>query len=128
MGDDIPYSIQGTSGQLVELPTDWTLDDWPHYMHNRDFGYTMPISAPARAMEVFRAEFDAAHAYGALWISVWHPFLSGRLAKFHAIIELIEYMRSRDGVWFARLDEICDHVRHLGTEGKWRPSVVRIPS
>ena len=128
MGDDIPYSIQGTSGRLVELPTDWTLDDWPYYMHNRDFGYTMPISAPARAMEVFRAEFDAAHTYGALWISVWHPFLSGRLSKFHAIVELIEYMRSRGDVWFARLDQVCDHVRNLETAGKWRPSVVTIPS
>jgi len=128
MGDDIPYAIQSEAGQLVELPTDWTLDDWPYYMHNRDFGYQMPISAPARAMEVFRAEFDAAHAYGALWISVWHPFLSGRLAKIHAIVELIEYMRSRDGVWFARLDEICDHVHRLGFEQKWRPRVVTIPS
>jgi peptidoglycan/xylan/chitin deacetylase (PgdA/CDA1 family) len=128
MGNDIPHLIQGTRGQLVELPTDWTLDDWPYYMHNKDFGFVMPISAPARAMEVFRAEFDAAHTYGAMWISVWHPFLSGRLAKLHAIVDLIDHMRSRDGVWFARLDEICDHVRRLVAEGTWNPSVERIPA
>jgi peptidoglycan/xylan/chitin deacetylase (PgdA/CDA1 family) len=127
MGNEVPYLIQGKSGALVELPTDWTSDDWPYYMHNRDFGYTMPISSPARAMEVFRAEFDAAHTYGALWITVWHPFLSGRLAKLHAIVELIDYMRSRGGVWFARLDEICDHVHRLRAEGSWNPTVEKVP-
>ncbi len=110
MGDDIPYMLRTDSRSLLELPTQWTLDDWPHYMHNRDFNYTMPISAPPRALEVFRSEFDAAWTYGGLWISVWHPFLSGRPARMAAIIELIEYMQSRGHVWFARLDEICDHV------------------
>lgn len=126
MGDDVPYVIQGASGQLLELPTDWTLDDWPPYMHNRDFNYAMPISAPARAMEVFRAEFDAAHRYGAMWISVWHPFLSGRLAKLHAIVELVDYMRSKEGVWFARLEEIYDHVRSLQRDGSWQPTIEQL--
>jgi peptidoglycan/xylan/chitin deacetylase (PgdA/CDA1 family) len=127
MGNDLPYVIEGASGQLLELPTDWTLDDWPYYMHNRDFNYTMPICAPARAMEVFRAEFDAAHRYGALWISVWHPFLSGRPARLHAIVELVEYMRSKRGVWFAPLEEICDHVEKLRLSGMWHPMVEKIP-
>lgn len=126
MGDDVPYVIQGASGQLLELPTDWTLDDWPHYMHNRDFNYTMPISAPAKAMEVFRAEFDAAYRYGAMWISVWHPFLSGRLAKLHAVVELVDYMRSKEGVWFARLEEICDHVEGLQRNGSWQPAIEQL--
>lgn len=123
MGNEVPYMLQGKARQLLELPTDWTSDDWPQYMHNRDFGYTMPIASPGRAMEVFRAEFDAAHAYGALWISVWHPFLSGRLARLHAIAELIDYMRNHEGVWFARLDEVCDHVGRLTAAGKWNPAI-----
>jgi peptidoglycan/xylan/chitin deacetylase (PgdA/CDA1 family) len=127
MGNEVPYTLQGAAGQLLELPTDWTFDDWPHYMHNRDFGYAMPISSPQRAMEVFRSEFDAVHAYGALLITVWHPFLSGRLARLHAIVEFIEYMRSRGGVWFARLDQICDHVQSLMTDDRWRPSTEKIP-
>lgn len=127
MGDDIPYMLRTDSRSLLELPTQWTLDDWPHYMHNRDFNYTMPISAPPRALEVFRSEFDAAWTYGGLWISVWHPFLSGRPARMAAIIELIEYMQSRGHVWFARLDEICDHVNQLVAEAKWQPRVEHLP-
>ena len=78
---------------MLELPTDWPLDDWPHYMHNRDFRFTMPIASPRYATEMFRAEFDAAWNHGALWVSVWHPFLSGRLAKLDAVVELIDYMQ-----------------------------------
>ncbi len=127
MGNDIPYLLQGEKGQLVELPIDWAFDDWPHYMHNRDFNFMMPILAPERAMEVFRSEFDAAREYGSMLITVWHPFLSGRLARIHAIVEFIEYMRSQGGVWFARLDQICDHVRMLVENERWSPSVVRMP-
>jgi hypothetical protein len=48
-----------------------------------------------------------------VWISVWHPALSGRLARFKAALELLDYMRDKGSVWFARLDQICDHVQQL---------------
>jgi peptidoglycan-N-acetylglucosamine deacetylase len=127
MGDDIPYLLQDASGALLELPTQWTLDDWPYYMHNRDFNYMMPISAPQRALEVYRSEFDAAWTYGGLWISVWHPFLSGRPARLAAIIDLLEYMQSKGNVWFARLDEICDYVKKLVADIAWQPRVEHLP-
>lgn len=127
MGDEVPYVIEGRAGRLVELPVDWTFDDWPHYMHNRDYGYAMPIAAPQHAMEVFRSAFDAAHRYGALLVTVWHPFLSGRLARLHAIVEFVEHMRNAGNVWFARCDEIADHVQALIRAGTWQPRVERIP-
>lgn len=127
MGDDIPYAIKCDAGSLIELPTDWTLDDWPHYIHNRDFGYLMPISAPQRAVEVFRAEFDAAWEYGALWVSVWHPFVSGRLSRLAAVLNLLEYMGSKGGVWFARLDEVYAHVDQQVRQGQWQPRVEALP-
>jgi peptidoglycan/xylan/chitin deacetylase (PgdA/CDA1 family) len=126
MGDDIPYLIADDARELLELPTQWDLDDWPHYMHNRDFRYTMPISAPARAVEVFRAEFDEAWMNGGLWISVWHPFLSGRPAKLRAVLDLIDYMRGRGDVWFARLDEVADHVKTLTDGDLWKPRTDQI--
>jgi len=30
-------------------------------------------------------------------------------------------MRAKGGVWFARLDQVCDHVQKLMTEGRWTP-------
>ena len=127
MGDDVPYRLHHPSGRLLELPTDMCLDDWPHYMHNRDFGYMMPIASPARAMEVYRAEFDSAWRHGGLWISVWHPFVSGRLARLDAIVELINYMRVKGGVWFATCAEIAQHAQGLIDRGAWTPREEHLP-
>lgn len=127
MGGEIPSLVKASNGSLVEFPIDWTLDDWPQYMHSRDFDFTMQIASPNRAMEVFRAEFDAARKYGAHWISIWHPFLSSKLARLSAIVELIEHMRKAGDVWFARLEEVNDHVRSLIQSGKWEPRVDQLP-
>jgi len=66
MCDDIPYALKDGNASLLEFPVDWKLDDFPHYAHNRDLGYRMPISSPQRAMEVSRSEFDAAWEFGAM--------------------------------------------------------------
>ena len=52
-------------------------------------------------------------------ISVCHPALSGGLARFKAVLELLDNMHAKGGVWFARLDQVCDHVRKLMAEGRW---------
>jgi peptidoglycan/xylan/chitin deacetylase (PgdA/CDA1 family) len=127
LGHDIPHLIEGERGRLIELPSDVTLDDWTQYVCSKDLGNTMPIQSPERATEVFRAEFDAAWRYGGMWIAVWHPFVSGRLARYDAMIGLIEYMQKKGGVWFARLDEIADHVRSCIDCGRWKPRIDRLP-
>lgn len=127
MGGDVPYLIGNAQGDLVELPSDFVLDDWMHYVCLGDFGYMLPISSPARAMEVFRAEFDAAWRYGGLWVSVWHPFVSGRLSRADAMVELIDHMQAKGGVWFAPLEEIAAHVRTVTASGAWTPRRHAIP-
>jgi peptidoglycan-N-acetylglucosamine deacetylase len=127
MGDDIPYLLSNGTSSLLELPSHYALDDWGHYMFSREFDYRMPIKSPGQAMEVFRAEFDAAWRYGGLWISVWHPFVSGRLARFDAVADLMEYMAHKGGVWFATLRDICAHVEALIASGKWTPRTDRLP-
>ena len=126
-GDDIPYVLENDRGSVIELPSHYGLDDWPHYQFSRDFLTMMPIKSTAQAHAVFREEFDAAWEYGGLWVSVWHPFLSGRLARAHAIKSLIEYMHDKGQVWFATLEEIANHVRSLIDTGAWTPRVDRLP-
>jgi hypothetical protein len=36
-------------------------------------------------------------------------------------------MRDKGGVWFARLDQICEHVQRLIREGRWSPRVEMLP-
>jgi peptidoglycan-N-acetylglucosamine deacetylase len=78
-------------------------------------------------MEVYRAEFDAAYELGGLWISIWHPHVSGRPARMLAWARLIEYLQERGDVWFATLDEIARHVRSCSNAGTYRPRTVSLP-
>ena len=125
-GGDTAYLISTGNADLVELPADITLDDWTQYVCLKDFGYMLPIASPARAMEVFRAEFDAHWRHGGLWNAVWHPFVSGRMARCDAIEELIRYMQDKGGVWFATLAEVAAHARAQQQAG-WQPRVDRLP-
>jgi len=127
MGDDIPYLLDNGAGTVVELPSHYALDDWPHFMTSRDFGYMTSMKTPAQAVELYQAEFDAAWEFGGLWIAVWHPFLTGRLARWAAIVKLIEHMHGKGGVWFATLEQISSHVRKVVADGTWQPRTDRLP-
>ena len=127
MGDDVPYVIRTETGQLVELPSHWGLDDWPPYVHSLDLDYVMQIRAPSEAIRSFRDEFDSAWEYGGLWVSVWHPFASGRLARWAEVEKLIEYMLEKGGVWFARMEDIAAHVGRCIDDGSYQPRVDNLP-
>jgi peptidoglycan-N-acetylglucosamine deacetylase len=127
MGDDIPYLLENDKGQVVELPTHYAMDDWPHFMTSRDLAYMMPPKSPQQAMEVYQAEFDAMWEYRGLWIAVWHPFLSGRLARCVAMAKLIESMHTKGQVWFATLEGIAAHVKRVIADGTWTPRIDRLP-
>lgn len=126
-GDDVPYLLTNTRGSVVELPSHYAMDDWPHYMASRDFAYMMSIKSAQAGLDLFIEEFEAVWAYGGLWIAVWHPFLSGRLARALAIQRLITYMHDKGNVWFAPLADIATHIRTLMAEGRWQPRVDRLP-
>jgi peptidoglycan/xylan/chitin deacetylase (PgdA/CDA1 family) len=127
MGDDIPYLLDNGSGSVVEMPSHYAMDDWAHYMTSRDLAYMMQPKATSDAMKAFREEFDSVWRHGGMWLAVWHPFLSGRMARCDAIEELLTYMHDKGGVWFARLEDIAAHVRGLEASGQWRPRRDTLP-
>jgi len=127
MGDDIPYVLKTDEGELIELPSHWGLDDWPPFVHSMDLDYMMPIQAPSRGVQAFREEFDAQWEYCGLWVGVWHPFATGRLARWLEVEKLITYMREKGGVWFAPMEEIASHVRRCIKDGSYQPRVDRLP-
>jgi len=127
MGDDIPYVLRSDAGEVIELPSHWAMDDWPHYTHSLDMNYMMPIKAPDEAMKVFLSEFEAAWEFGGLWVTVWHPMVSGRLARCREMARMIEHMLAKGGVWFATMEMIARHVRRCIDDGSWAPRVDQLP-
>lgn len=127
MTDDVPHLVEAAGGSFVEIPSHWSLDDWPQYVHAPDFGYQMTIRSPSEACAVYMADFEAAYRYGGLWVGVWHPWVSGRPARLDAIARMLETMQARGNVWFARLDEIAAHIRKVTQEGIYQPRRIQLP-
>jgi peptidoglycan/xylan/chitin deacetylase (PgdA/CDA1 family) len=127
MGDDVPYILKTAQGSVIELPSHWAMDDWPHYTHSMDMNYMMTIKSPDEAMNVFMSEFEAMYDFGGLWVTVWHPFVSGRLARCRRVLQMIEYMQNKGGVWFATMEEIGLHVQACIDDGSWTPRVDQLP-
>ena len=127
MADDVPYMLETTSGEVVEVPIHDMSDDWPQYVDNWDFDFHASIKPPSLAIETFKAEFDAAWEHRGMWVSVWHPFVSGRLSRAMQIVKLIEYMQGKGGVWFATVEQIALHIQKCTHDGRYQPRRVRMP-
>jgi peptidoglycan-N-acetylglucosamine deacetylase len=121
MGDDVPYLLDSPRGKLLELPSHWGMDDWPPFMHSGELEFEMPIQSAARAWENWWEEFEAMWEFGGLWVPVWHPFLSGRLARWRHTHAMIERMLKKGNVWFAPMRAIAEHVRACAANGTWTP-------
>jgi peptidoglycan/xylan/chitin deacetylase (PgdA/CDA1 family) len=127
MGHEQPYIIKSSGAELIELPSHWTLDDWPPYVHISDINFVMQIMSPSVAIAGFQEEFDAAWEQGGLWIAVWHPFVTGRRARIRAVERLIDYMINKGDVWFASMEDIAAHVRSVVDSGQYTPVIDEIP-
>jgi peptidoglycan-N-acetylglucosamine deacetylase len=103
--DDVPYRIQvarDSERELTELPWQWSLDDAPYYAHPGT------IRHPDEVIDIWSAEFDAAYEMTGFFMLVCHPRYSGRPARVRALERLIEHIKTRDDVWFARCRDIAE--------------------
>lgn len=110
MADDLPYLLEAPQGTLIELPPHWGNDDWPPFAHFEEIGYLMPVRAPSDGIRAFVEEFKAAAAVGGFWMPVLHPFLTGRLARWHVLERWLEQVVETGEAWFAPLEDIATYV------------------
>lgn len=122
MADDMPYLMKTEHGSLVELPVHWGTDDWPPFAHYDEIGYMMPVAGPSHGLQGFWEEFEAQYEAGGFWLAIWHPFLTGRLARWQQVEKWLEGVLNRGDVWFAPMHEIAAHVR---AESANDPNAVR---
>ncbi len=127
MADDIPYLMKSKRGDLWEIPTHWGTDDWPPFAHYAEIDYLMPVKAPSDGLKAFWEEFDAQYEAGGFWMAIWHPFLTGRLARWRLVEQWLEHTLKTKKVWFATLEEIAGHVKKLSAAGQYQPRVEQLP-
>jgi peptidoglycan/xylan/chitin deacetylase (PgdA/CDA1 family) len=108
MGDDVPYFHENG---LVEIPGQWLLEDWEQFAFNADPAWGVVPENCAKVYDLWWREFEAMHDYGCCFVLTLHPWLSGRPSRVRLLEDLINAMRDRGGVWFARGREIADYFR-----------------
>lgn len=110
---DVPYRFTGESGRgsLVEIPVDWTLDDWEQYAFYPGWTGSGVIESPAKVHEMWLLEAQAQHAENGCFVLTNHPFISGRPSKAVALERLIADVQEMDGMWVTTLADIATHAR-----------------
>lgn len=111
---DEPYEIvsHGTNTGLVELAIDWTLTETPY------LGQNGHLPSPELLFKLYQEEFDGAYEEGTLFVLTLHPFVSGHRAPMQHLSRLVEYMKSKPGVWFATGEQVARYVKTEGARQK----------
>jgi peptidoglycan-N-acetylglucosamine deacetylase len=107
--DDVPYLLEtGQQGgiRIPQLPWTWALDDAAYY------AYPGSIRRPDEVIDLWIDEFAAAYELTGYFMLVLHPRYSGRPTRIRALERLINVIKERSALWFARCDEVADHIRN----------------
>jgi peptidoglycan/xylan/chitin deacetylase (PgdA/CDA1 family) len=122
---DAPYRMSVSSGSpsgagdtrdIVEIPVDWTLDDWEQYAFYPGVTGSGVIESPAKVLEMWTLEVQAHHSQGSCFVLTNHPFISGRPSKAVALEQLIERVKGMDGMWVTTLEQIAEHTKATVSE------------
>lgn len=109
MADDDPYELEadGKPTGVVELPPEWIRDDAVYFNMER-FSGLRPYTPPSAVEGIFRAEFDAAHGEGGLFLLTMHPHISGHRSRIVVLERLIAHMKAKGGCWFATHAQVAE--------------------
>ena len=107
MADEDCYELllDGEPSGVIELPVEWVRDDAVYFMMNR-FQAQRPYTPPTDVFDIFRREFDAAHADGALFQLTCHPHIIGYRSRIWILEELLRHAKAKGDVWFATHEEV----------------------
>jgi peptidoglycan/xylan/chitin deacetylase (PgdA/CDA1 family) len=108
MADDDPYELTdgGEPTGIVELPPEWIRDDAVYFNMLR-FAALRPYTPPSAVEEIFRAEFDGAHAEGGLFLLTMHPHVIGHRSRIALLDRLVAHMKAQPGVCFLTHEEVA---------------------
>jgi peptidoglycan/xylan/chitin deacetylase (PgdA/CDA1 family) len=100
----------GTPLPLMEMPVDWSLDDFPYFGLRWSTGL-VGLRTPSHVEEAWRDEFEwmCENVPGGVFILTMHPQVIGRGARLAMLDRLISSMKAQSGVRFRRMGEVARH-------------------
>ena len=108
---DGPHEF-GSEVDLVELPFDWNLDDWPHFSHEPRTGVE-GLRSPNEVYDIWSAEFDYLYRKvgSGVFVLTMHPQCIGKGSRMLMLERLIEYMQGHEGVRFRTMQDVAAEFR-----------------
>lgn len=109
--DDLPYFHDVESGPVVELPFEWSLDDWPYFGYQMypPLPYQAGISATGAVFDTWRREFEGLHRRGRCFVLTMHPQLIGRAGRIDALEDLVQAMLDTGEAWVTSGERVAAH-------------------
>ena len=106
--DDRPYLERHEDVEVLELPSHWSLDDWPY------FGYAMDSGGNTSAASDWRqnwwGEYESARDEGRNVNYVCHPEIIGRGYRASELARLLEQIREDGRAWIPTMERLARHV------------------
>ena len=101
--NDMPYVHEGLEGELLEIPMNWNIHDFPYFAFN--YGPAFPIgqsrvSSYQRVTENYIEEFDAYRHYGITYVPQFTPQSIGSPGKIQILEKILEHV-----------EQYCDEIR-----------------
>ena len=100
----------GEATTLVELPVDWSMDDWPYFGLNWRAQH-IGLRDPQDVYNIWSAEFDYLYERvgSGVFILTMHPQVIGRAHRLLMVERLIESFAGRQGVRFETMSAVAEH-------------------
>jgi|TARA_B100000315_G_scaffold145285_1_gene134182 peptidoglycan/xylan/chitin deacetylase (PgdA/CDA1 family) len=108
---DGPHEF-GAPVDLVILPFDWILDDWP-YFNYEPHGGRQRLRSPNDVYDIWAAEFHYLHEKleTGVYVLTMHPQCIGKGSRMLMLERLIDYFEQHTGVTFSTMSAVADTFR-----------------
>lgn len=101
----------GNEADVVEIPTQWTMEDWTYYEYAP--GFSSGGRAPSHVLSAWTGEFDFMYEEvpGGVCVLTLHPESVGRGPRLLILERFIEHVRRLPGVEFRLMREVAEEFR-----------------
>lgn len=108
---DMPYVHDVDGTDLVEIPFDWSLDDWPYFGFQMypPLPYQSGISPTSEVFDSWTREFEGQHKRGRCFMLTMHPQIIGRAGRIDALEELVQTMVQTGDTWITAGEDIAEY-------------------
>ena len=91
----------------IELPISEVDNDYVYYGETANGS----LPSPDAVFEIYKAEFDLAFQERTMFILTQHPHVGGRRSRIVQLDRLITYIKSKNAVWFATMEQVANYVK-----------------